>query len=181
VKLAFLTLALVVTALVGCNDPGRHPVGSAPATSPPPAAPTSGALWFPYAQTNLQRMKIYVGPAELDAALALRPLERQTGMMWRTNMDENEAMLFPFPEPHRASFYMKNTRVPLSAAYIDPEGAIVEIHDLHPLEEKPATAASDNIQYVLEVKQGWFRRNNITTGAVVRTARGELKNTFSFR
>jgi uncharacterized membrane protein (UPF0127 family) len=181
VKLSFLTLALIAPALAGCNDTTRKSGTSATPTSSPPAVTAAGMPWYPHAQTNLQRMKIYVGPAELDAALALQPLERQTGMMWRTNMDENEAMLFPFPEPHRASFYMKNTRVPLSAAYIDPEGAIVEIHDLQPLEEKPAQAASQNIQYVLEVKQGWFRRNNITTGTVVRTARGELKSTFSFR
>jgi uncharacterized membrane protein (UPF0127 family) len=96
-------------------------------------------------------------------------------------MDENEAMLFPFPGPHRASFYMRNTRVPLSAAYIDPEGVIQEIHDLQPLDETPAQAASDNIQYVLEVKQGWFQRHNVTTGAAVRTPHGELKKTFSFR
>lgn len=180
-KSCFLTLALLIPALVGCNETNRNSVASTALTSPAPPALESGLPWFPHAQTNLQRMKIYVGAAELDAALALQPLERQTGMMWRTNMDENEAMLFPFPAPHRASFYMKNTRVPLSAAYIDPEGAIVEIHDLQPLEEKPARAGSDNIQYVLEVKQGWFQRNNITTGAVVRTARGELKNTFRFR
>ena len=126
-------------------------------------------------------MKLFVGREELNTAVALQPLERQTGMMWRTNMAEDEAMLFPFPVPHRTSFYMKNTYVPLSAAYIDPEGVIQEIHDLKPLDETSVPAASDNIQYVLEVKQGWFKRHNITTGTLVRTQRGELKKTFSFR
>jgi uncharacterized membrane protein (UPF0127 family) len=90
-------------------------------------------------------------------------------------------MLFAFSQPHRTSFYMKNTRVPLSAAYIDPEGVIQEIHDLHPLKEEPVEANSENIQFVLEVPQGWFKRHNISTGALVRTQFGELKRSFSFR
>jgi uncharacterized membrane protein (UPF0127 family) len=180
VKFCLITLAGAVLVVCGCKD--AKTASSAESAPPPPAAPSSSAiLYYPYAQTNLQRMKIYVGASELDSALALQPLERQTGMMWRTNMAENEAMLFPFPFPHRASFYMRNTRVPLSAAYIDPEGVIQEIHDLQPLNETPAQAGSDNIQYVLEVKQGWFRRHNVTTGAVVRTPHGELSKTFSFR
>jgi len=180
VKLCLLALASVVVAVCGCKD-GQTANPADPAPSSPVAQPSGGILYYPYAQTNLQRMKLYVGPTELDAALALQPMERQTGMMWRTNMDENEAMLFPFPGPHRASFYMRNTRVPLSAAYIDPDGVIQEIHELQPLDETPAQAGSDNIQYVLEVKQGWFRRHNISTGAVVRTPHGELRKTFSFR
>ena len=125
-------------------------------------------------------MKLFVGGQELSTAVALQPMERQTGMMWRTNMAEEESMLFPFPVPHRASFYMKNTYVPLSAAYIDPDGVIQEIHDLQPLDETSVPAATDNIQYVLEVKQGWFKRHKITTGTLVRTQHGELKKTFRF-
>ncbi len=176
-KFCVLLLAVLLVAF-GCKD---AKTADAPPQPAPAAPPASAILYYPYAQTNLQRMKLFVGSAELDAALALQPLERQTGMMWRTNMDENEAMLFPFPGPHRASFYMRNTRVPLSAAYIDPEGVIQEIHDLQPLDERPAQAASDTIHYVLEVKQGWFQRHNVSTGAAVQTPHGELKKTFSFR
>jgi uncharacterized membrane protein (UPF0127 family) len=106
--------------------------------------------------------------------------EVATGMMFRTNMLENEGMLFVFAQPRRISFYMKNTIVPLSAAYIDPEGAILEIHDLHPREERPVEASNDNIQYVLEVPQGWFKRHNVTTGAVIRSQYGTLRQTFRF-
>jgi uncharacterized protein len=179
VKFCLLCLAIAALGFAGCKE--AKTVVPAPKPSPQQAPPATAVLYYPYAQTNLQRMKVFVGSSELDTALALRPLERQTGMMWRTNMDENEAMLFPFPAPHRASFYMRNTHVPLSLAYIDPEGVILEIHDLQPLNETPAEASSDNIQYVLEVKQGWFQRHNITTGAVVRTPHGDLRKTFSFR
>ena len=68
--------------------------------------------------------------------------------------------------PHRAAFYMRNTVVPLSAAYIDPNGAILEIHELKPLEEAPVTAGSDQVQYVLETKLGWFEKNGIAPGTI---------------
>jgi len=146
-----------------------------------PAASSSGTVANRPAgqpQPKLQTMKLWVGAQELIAELALNDRQRMTGMMFRTNMAENEAMLFVFPVPYRASFYMKNTTVPLSAAYIDPDGTILEIHDLKPLEEKPVEAASDKIQYVLEVNQGWFERNKVGVGMVLRTERGSLTETF---
>jgi uncharacterized protein len=182
VKFPLLLGLLLAIAASGCKQ-GKNSAPPAPAPAPPTnaAAALPSLFFLPHAQTNLQRMKLYIGAQELDTAVALKPLERQTGMMWRTNMAENEAMLFPFPFPHRASFYMKNTYLALSAAYIDPEGVIQEIHDFHPLNETPVVANSDNIQHVLEVPQGWFKRHGITTGALVRTQYGDLKNTFSFQ
>lgn len=111
----------------------------------------------------------------------MKPVEIYTGMMWRTNMPEGEGMLFVFSAPEPRSFYMRNTYVPLSLAYIDPEGIIQEIHDLQPRNETPVPSKSENIQFVLEVPQGWFKRHNISPGAVVRSQYGELKTTFSFR
>lgn len=130
------------------------------------------------AQPKLQTIKLWVVAQELVAELALNDRQRMTGMMFRTHMAENEAMLFVFPVPHRTAFYMKNTTVPLSAAYIDSDGTILEIHDLKPLEEKPVKAASDRIQFVLEVNQGWFERNKVGVGAVLRTEHGSLIDTF---
>ena len=126
-------------------------------------------------------MKLYVGAEELVAELAMKPVEIYTGMMWRTNMAENEGMLFVFPNAEQRSFYMRNTYVPLSLAYLDPDGVIAEIHDLQPRNETPVPSRSNNIQFVLEVRQGWFQRHNIATGTVVRCQYGELKNSFSFR
>ena len=123
-------------------------------------------------------MKLWLGPKELTAELAIMPRELATGMMFRREMGENEGMLFIFGRPLRASFYMKNTYIPLSCAYIDPEGAILEIHDLVPLDETPVEAKTDQVQYVLEVKQGWFECNGVKTGMVVRTEGGSLRDTF---
>jgi len=137
--------------------------------------------YLPHAQPRLQTIKLYVGTQELATELALKPVEIFTGMMWRTNMPEGEAMLFVFPTAEPRAFYMRNTYVPLSLAYISPEGIIEEIHDLQPLNENSVPSKADNIQFVLEVPQGWFRRHNITPGTLVRTQYGELKKTFSFR
>jgi uncharacterized membrane protein (UPF0127 family) len=102
----------------------------------------------------------------------------QTGMMHRKSMEKDEGMLFILPVVQRASFYMKNTLVPLSCAYIDPEGEILEIYDMTPKDENPIFAKSDRILFVLEVNQGWFQRNNIGVGTVIRTDRGSLSETF---
>ena len=112
------------------------------------------------------------------AELALTGLQMQTGMMFRTNLAENAWMLFAFPAPHRASFWMKNCPLPLSAAYIDPEGVILEIHDLQPYNTNSVTASSEQVQYVLETNRGWFGRHHVTTGMLIRTEHGPLRETF---
>jgi uncharacterized membrane protein (UPF0127 family) len=68
--------------------------------------------------------------------------------------------------------------VPLSAAYIEPDGRIAEIVELNPGDERGVASRSLNIQFVLEVPQGWFKRNNLGAGAMIRTEHGALKETF---
>jgi uncharacterized membrane protein (UPF0127 family) len=96
-------------------------------------------------------------------------------------MAEYEGMLFVFGGPMRASFWMRNTLIPLSCAYIDPDGVILEIHDMKPLDETPIQAQTDRVQYVLEVKQGWFDRNKVSAGMLVRTEQGSLRDTYFSR
>jgi uncharacterized membrane protein (UPF0127 family) len=130
------------------------------------------------AQPKLQTMKIYLGAETLDAELALTDQQRTTGMMFRTNIQETDAMLFVFPWPFQAKFWMKNCPESISAAYIGPDGVIAEIHHLEKNDTNSVVAATDNIQYVLEVKDGWFTRHNINTGTVIRTEKGSLQETF---
>jgi uncharacterized membrane protein (UPF0127 family) len=73
---------------------------------------------------------------------------------------------------------MKNCPESLSAAYIGPDGVIEEIHHLEKNDTNSVEAAADNIQYVLEVKDGWFTRHNIGPGTVIRTEKGSLSETF---
>ena len=133
------------------------------------------------AQPRLTTTKLYVGPEEITAELAVTRMQIMTGMMFRTNMLEMEGMLFAFPDIEQRAFYMKNTRVPLSVAYIDPDGTILELHDLKPLDETPVFSKSDQIQFVLEMNQGWFSRHNVSTGAVVATEKGSLKEYFGIK
>lgn len=146
--------------------------------SAPPPATNPPHLYLDHAQPKLPTIKLWLGAQEMVAEMALTQTQVATGMMYRKEMGENDGMLFVFPRPHRTAFYMRNTVVPLSAAYIDPEGTILEIHDLKPLEETPVEAGYDNIQFVLETPQGWFKKNNIGVGTVIRTERGSLHDTF---
>ncbi|HAV64875.1 MAG TPA: hypothetical protein DCY13_21210, partial [Verrucomicrobiales bacterium] len=127
---------------------------------------------------RLPTLRLHVGAHELQTELALNELQIRTGMMFRTNIAENEAMLFVFPVPHQVGFWMKNVDVPLSCAYIDPEGVILETHDMTPHEEMPIQSASTRVQYVLETRQGWFERHGIKPGVLIRTEKGSLRETF---
>ena len=169
VRQSFLVAMLASCFGAGCGKPAAN--GGPPATAAPiaPAFPTK-------AQPPLPTTKLWLGPEELTAELALTGEQQQTGMMFRTNMAENAGMLFVFPAPHRTSFWMKNTPLPLSAAYIDPEGIILEIHDLKPFNTNSVFASSSRIQFVLEVNQGWFKRHNISTGVLVRAQSGPLRS-----
>src|ERR1035437_5838047 len=168
----------ILTLLLGLGLCGGCAGGCNKAT-----APSNGEAASPKLPTEappkLQTMKLWLGAEEMIAELALTGLQMQTGMMFRTNLAENAGMLFVFPMPHRASFWMKNCPLPLSAAYIDPEGVILEIHDLKPHNTNSVVASSEQVQFVLEANQGWFGRHNITTGMLVRTEHGSLMETFS--
>lgn len=161
-------LVLFAAAILGGCKPSST---ATPAVPAPPPIPTA-------AQPKLPTIKLWIGAQEMTAEMALTGLQEQTGMMFRTNMAENEGMIFVFSEPQQATFWMKNTLLPLSAAYIAPNGTILEIHDLQPKDTNSVVAATDNIQFVLETKQGWFKRNNVGVGMVISTERGPLHKVF---
>jgi len=169
-RLLYLLLTAAVTLCAGCNR-SQDVVGG---TIADPTEPT-------HAQPKLQSMKLYVGAQEMVAELALTPEQQRTGMMFRTNMADNAGMLFPLPYTTRASFWMKNCPLPLSAAYIDPEGIIQEIHAFQPNNTNSVVSSSENIRFVLETPRGWFKKHQIGTGVAVATERGPLMQTFFAR
>jgi len=130
------------------------------------------------AQPRLPTIKLWLGPAELTAEMAVTPQQEATGMMFRTNTVEDEGMIFALRYTQQASFWMKNCYVPLSVAYIDPAGVIQEIHDLQPQNTNAVVSASDNIRFALETAPGWFQRHHVREGMTVRTERGSLMETF---
>lgn len=164
---ALLLLLAAVALAWGC----RH-------SQPPAAAPASDLGLPTNAQPRLSTIKLWIGPEEMITEMALTPLQEETGMMFRTNMGENEGMIFVLDHPEQASFWMMNCPLPLSAAYLDTSGRILEIHDLQPHDTNSVLSATDNIQFVLETRQGWFQRHNIKPGTVIATEKGSLSKTF---
>lgn len=106
----------------------------------------------------------------VQVEVADSPEARARGLMFRTHLPENHGMLFLFEAPQRLAFWMKNTRIPLSIAFIDTRWRIVDIQDMDPPQpgaEIPIYVSRAPAQYALEVNQGFFRRWGITTGARV--------------
>jgi uncharacterized protein len=167
--LSVLTLASL-PLLAGCKKAAEGPRATNEID------PARGHLL--HTQPKLPTVKVWLGDQELVAEIARESVQVATGMMFRTNLAENEAMIFVFSDAAPRNFYMRNCVVPLSAAYIAPDGNIAEIIDLQPGDERGVQSQSDNIQFVLETPQGWFQRHNVSTGAAVRTEKGSLKDTF---
>ncbi len=143
------------------------------------AASSTPTHWEPTeAQPKLPTIKIYLGPETLDAEMALTPMETQTGMMFRTNIQDSDSMIFLLPYPMRADFWMKNCPESISAAYINTDGVIEEIHHLEKNDTNGVFANTDDIRFVLETSDGWFQRHNISAGTVIRTEKGSLADTF---
>ena len=105
-------------------------------------------------------------------------MQIMTGMMFRESMEETEGMIFLFARPQQTAFWMKNTKLPLSCAYIDSEGRILELHDLEPFNETSVPSKTADVRFVLEMKPGWFERHNIKVGALIQTEHGPLLSTF---
>jgi uncharacterized membrane protein (UPF0127 family) len=142
------------------------------------APPPSGPPVPTHGQAKLPIIRLWLGSAEVSAEMALTSDQQQTGMMFRTNLDENAGMIFPLPQLERASFWMTNCPLPLAAAYINPHGEILEIHEMRANDATSVVAQSRNVLYVLEVNKGWFDRHHIVPGTTVRTERGTLQETF---
>ena len=163
----WLPLVLAAALLAGCEK--------AETTPKPPVTDSHEPT---QAQPQLPTLKIYLGAETLAAELATTAREEQTGMMFRTNVTDESAMLFVFPYPQPANFWMKNCPDSLSAAYISPDGVIQEIHHLEKNDTNTVSSTSANIGYVLEVNDGWFQRHNVSTGMLIRTELGSLQQTF---
>lgn len=105
---------------------------------------------------TLQEKKIRVEVARTER-------EKAKGLMFRESLGKDEGMLFIYDREEMLSFWMKNTRIPLSIAFIDQQGRIVDIQDMEPFSLRTRVSARP-AQYALEVNQGWFKKNGIDVG-----------------
>ena len=115
-------------------------------------------------QLNLERVKLAAGMHRIDAQVAATPEQRQTGLMHRKEMAQHEGMIFVFEQPAKQCFWMKNTLLPLSAAFISDDGTIVNIEDMKPL-VLDAHCSTQPVRYVLEMNKGWFAKKGIKAGS----------------
>lgn len=114
-------------------------------------------------QTQLQRITLTAGIHQIDTQVALTPEQHQIGLMYRTEMPQGEGMLFVFPSPSKQCFWMKNTVLPLTAAFVADDGSIVNLEDMKP-QTTDSHCSLKPVRYVLEMNQGWFSKKGIKAG-----------------
>ena len=112
---------------------------------------------------NLPRAKLAAGMHQIDAQVAATPEQRSTGLMFRKEMPQHEGMLFVFEQPSVQCFWMKNTLLPLTAAFVADDGTIVNLADMKP-QTTDSHCSARPVRYVLEMNQGWFAKKKIQAG-----------------
>ena len=120
-------------------------------------------------QLNLERAKLTSGMHRIDAQIAATPEQRQTGLMFRKEMPQHEGMIFVFDQPSKQCFWMKNTLIPLSAAFVSDDGVIVNIEEMKPL-ALDAHCSALPVRYVLEMNKGWFAKKGLKAGSKLQSA-----------
>ncbi|MDT7515240.1 DUF192 domain-containing protein [Rhodoferax mekongensis] len=122
----------------------------------------SGAQEAP--QMDLPRIKLGAGMYQIEAQVARTSDQRTTGLMYRKEMPQYEGMLFVFEQPSGLCFWMKNTLIPLTAAFIADDGTIVNLADMKP-QTTDSHCALRPVRYVLEMNRGWFSKRGLKAGA----------------
>ena len=114
-------------------------------------------------QLDLPRVKLLAGMYQIDAQMALSPEQRTIGLMFRQEMPQHEGMLFVFEQASVQCFWMKNTLLPLTAAFLADDGTIVNLADMQP-QTTDSHCSTQPVRYVLEMNQGWFGKKGIKAG-----------------
>jgi uncharacterized membrane protein (UPF0127 family) len=120
-------------------------------------------------QPRLKTTDLTAGMHIIRAELAITPQQQQTGMMFRKEMGPNEGMLFVNEVAGVRCFWMRNTLIPLTIAFIEDDGTIVNLADMKPLSEESHCSARP-VRFALEMSQGWFAKRGIKAGFRLRGA-----------
>jgi uncharacterized membrane protein (UPF0127 family) len=115
------------------------------------------------AQPRLETITLQAGMQNIRAEVARTDRQMQTGMMFRREMGTHEGMLFVYDSPAIRCFWMKNTPLPLSIAFIADDGSIVDLADMEPLSER-SHCSNKPVRFALEMNQGWFDKRRIGVG-----------------
>ena len=115
-------------------------------------------------QLDLPRVKISAGMHLINAQVAATPEQRATGLMFRQEMPQGEGMLFIFEEATPQCFWMKNTLLPLTAAFVADDGTIINLANMKP-QTTDSHCSAKPVRYVLEMNLGWFEKKGLKAGA----------------
>lgn len=142
-----------VSLFSACKE--ETPVGTT-ATEPNIAAPALTVHdWLP----------LTINDIVIRAQFAITPSEMARGLMQRHELGENDGMLFLYEQPRQMSFWMKNTPLPLDIGYFTSDGTLREVYRMFPYDTTAVSSVGTNIQFALEMNQGWFARNGLKPGA----------------
>ncbi len=114
-------------------------------------------------QMDLPRVPLQAGMHRIDTQLAVSPEQRSIGLMFRKDMPQHEGMLFVFEQAAVQCFWMKNTLLPLTAAFVADDGVIVNLADMKP-QTTDSHCSTKPVRFVLEMNQGWFAKKGIKSG-----------------
>jgi uncharacterized membrane protein (UPF0127 family) len=139
-------------------------------------ATSACALWLAATagaqpQPPLPRVELQAGIHLIRAEVAANDTTRARGLMFRERLGANEGMLFVFQDKNRQCFWMRNTLIPLSIAFVDDDGSIVNIEDMQPKTEDSHCSARP-VRYALEMEQGWFGKRGLKAGARLAGPKG---------
>ncbi len=117
-------------------------------------------------QPQLPLLELSAGMHRIEAEVAATPESRQTGMMLRTSMPSHRGMLFVFTDSAKHCMWMRNTLLPLSVAFLDEKGRILNVEEMQPKTEDNHCAAKP-ARYALEMNLGWFRSRGLGAGVAI--------------
>lgn len=119
-------------------------------------------------------LKLEIGEASLVVEVACDEPSRALGLMNRESLPETHGMLFVFRTLEKQNFWMKNTLIPLSIAFISDDGEILQIEHMKPKDLR-GTGSKHRVRYALEVNKGWFERHGIGTGARIQDFQEKIR------
>lgn len=125
-------------------------------------------------QLDLPRVTLGAGMYKIEAQVAGTSDQRTTGLMYRKEMPQYEGMLFVFEQPSGLCFWMKNTLIPLTAAFVADDGTVVNLADMKP-QTTDSHCALRPVRYVLEMNQGWFAKRGLKAGSKLTGAPFETR------
>jgi uncharacterized membrane protein (UPF0127 family) len=126
-----------------------------------PAAPQTPAA----VKTVADYFAVGLGGQTVQLQFAVAGAEMQRGLMERRDLKPDQGMIFVYNRPQQMSFWMRNTPTPLDIGYFTADGVLREIYAMHPFDETPVPSVRNDLQFAVEMKQGWYKAHNVKPGA----------------